>query len=191
MKIAPVRVVDTREVAEKTFEVFHKRPMSEEIPVADRWPARMQEVGIGQAELYRSNKWKKDLRKYEEYKHIVEASRSLYVEPGWLREWGNPKRQLSVIGPMVTCEGPMPQYITRLGPLLGLQVRLYREGPDGEPYVPGGDENLYEIVASRAYLAAGHYPGTGEVFLVVYDAGGIRALLTGDELDVREEGIVG
>jgi hypothetical protein len=188
-----VRVVDTKAGAQKTFKVFHDRTHRKELPFEFGWPASMQEVGEGKAEMYRSNKWQKNLQQYEEYKHVVEGTRTVYMEPGFLREWGNPRKAIELCGPMVAFEEPMPKHFARLGPLLGLQVRLYR-CDDGEPYLPDGDGedgNLYEITVARAYLGGAEHPSTGERFLFVYDARGVHIVLTGGELGIEKDGIVG
>ncbi len=191
--MARMRVVDTRADAEKTFRVFHDRNPRREIPFDFGWPTEMQEVGQGKAEMYRSNKWKKDLQEYEEYKHVVEGTRTVYMVPGFLREWGDPRRSIDLCGPIVSFEEPMPKHFARLGPLLGLQVRLYR-CDDGEPYLPtgdGADGNLYEITVARAYLGGAEHPETREKFLFVYDARGVHIVLTGGELGIEKDGIVG
>ena len=188
-----VRVVDTKAEAEKTFKVFHDRRFRQEIPMTFGWPAEMQEVGEGKAEMYRSNKWQKNLADYDEYKHVVEGTRTVYMVLGFLREWGNPRRSIELCGPMVSFEEPMPKHFARLGPLLGLQVHLYR-CDDEEHYLPkgdGADGNLFEITVARAYLGGAAHPQTGEKFLFVYDARGVHVVLTGGELGIEEDGVVG
>ena len=143
--------------------------------------------------MYRSNKWKKDLREYDEYKHVVEGTRTVYMVPGFLRKWRSSRQEIDVCGPMVTFEEPMPQHFTRLGPLLGLQVRLFACG-DGEPTVvkgDGEDGRLYEVTMARAFLGGAEHPETKEKFLFVYDARGVYVLLTGGELGIEKDGIVG
>lgn len=184
------RIVDTKDVAEKTYRTFYKRGSSYEVEVANQWPSRLQEVGAGKAELYRSNKWQKNLKEYEDYKHVVEGSRTLYVVPGWLVHYGQPSKKLDVCGPYVTLEGPLPRHITRLGPLLGLQVHLFQEGAAGEPRLEP-DQGYYEIAVAHASLAAAKHPKTGDTFLAIYDRHGIHAVLVGGELGITADGIVG
>jgi len=181
-----VRVVDTKEDARKRFETFYDRKSKRTIERSFTWPKEFQEIGIGRAELYDSNKWKRDLREYESYKHIVESNRAVYVEPGWLRSYGSPREKIEVYGPMCTPEEPMPKHYTRLGDLLGVQVQLY----DEDLRIRKGCR-IYEVRASRAELGAATHPVTGEIMLLVADREGVHMLLTGSGLDVERDGIVG
>jgi hypothetical protein len=186
-----VQVVDTRSNAERSFEVFHDRRPRKATEMPFGWPRRMQEIGVGGAELYRSNKWMKNLRDYEDYKHVAEGSRTVYATPGFLREWGRASQPLTVVGPTVSFQEPMPKHFTRLGPLLGIQIRLYEEAEDGKLRVPRGDEGLYEVTVARAYLGGAKHPETGETFLFVYDARGVHMILTGGSLRIEKDGIAG
>ena len=189
-----LRVVDTKENAKETFRTFHERGSSRSLKFNFGWPTAMQEVGEGRAEMYRSNKWQKDRKEYEEYKHVVEGTRTVYMVPDYLKKWRSARHPIVVCGPMVTFEEPMPQHFTRLGPLLGLQVRLFGCGDNGEPTIVsgGGEEGrLYEITQARAFLGGAEHPETKEKFLFIYDARGVYVLLTGGELGIEKDGIVG
>ncbi len=183
-----VRVVDTSEQAEKTFRTFMARDHRRHTPMRFSWPKQMQEVGVGKATMYRSNKWKRDPKEYEDYKHIAEAEQAVYVTPGFLRDWHNPRHKLDVHGPLVALKEPMPKHFAVLAPLLGVQLRL--SGPDGQPV--RGDDGLFEVVVKHGMLGAAVHPETEEPFLFVYTAaGGVHMLLTGKELDIEKDGIVG
>jgi hypothetical protein len=183
-----VRVVDTSQQAEKTFRTFMARDPERRTPMRFSWPKQMQEVGVGQAVMYRSNKWKRNRQEYEDYKHIAEAEQAVYVTPGFLRDWTNPRRKIEVHGPLVTLEEPMPKHFAVLAPLLGVQLRL--SGPDGQPMA--GDAGLFEVTVKHGMLGAAVHPVTDEPFLFVYtNAGGVHMLLTGKELDIEKDGIVG
>lgn len=185
------RVIDTRETAVSVFRTFHDREPEKEIQFPFDWPASLQEIGQGKAELYTSNKWQKNRRDYEDYKHVVEGSRVVCAEPDFLRDWGG-KSRLPVCGPMMAPIMPMPLYFSVLGKLLGIQVRLYRLGPNGEPELPTGDDGCYEIHVPRGMLGAAKHPATGEPFLLVYTKkGGVHMILTGNRLDIEKDGIVG
>lgn len=186
-----LRVVDTRPQAAKTFETFYSRPPAKEIEFSFGWPSRMQEIGVGGAEMYRSNKWQKNLRDHEDYKHVAEGSRTVYAEPGFLREWGSPSRKIEVVGPTVKFEEPMPKYFTQLGPLLGVQVRLYGDDGDGGVILRKGDEGLFEVSVARAWLGAAKHPKTNETFLFVYTPEGVHMILTGGSLTIGKDGIAG
>jgi hypothetical protein len=183
------RVVENYEQAEKTYEVFYDRPHNRQIDLGFSWPKRMQEIGHGTAELYRSNKWKKNHRDFDEYKHVVEGSRTMLVTPGFIRDWKHPSRQLPVAGPTVELLGPLPKHVTRLGHLLGLQCRLYERMDGDEPVF--GKNGWYEMRVAHAYLAAATHPETKEIFLCVYNADGVHVLLTGGQLTIEKDGIAG
>jgi hypothetical protein len=186
-----VRVIETKDVATKTFETFYDRPSKREIPLEFGWPKELQEVGVGKAEMYTSNKWKKSRSDFEDYKHVAEGLRTVYAEPGFLRVGAHPARMMPVYGPMASFEEPMPKHFARLGPLLGVQVRLYDRDDKGELYVPGGDDRVYEVEIARAWLGSARHPGTKETFLFVYTPDGVHMILTGDKLSIEKDGIAG
>jgi hypothetical protein len=186
-----VRVVETKDVAQKTFRTFYDRPSERELPLEFGWPGSLQEVGIGQAEMYSSNKWMKNRAAFDDYKHVAEGMRTVYVEPGFLRVDRQPGKPIPVVGPMVSFEEPMPQHFARLGPLLGVQLRLYERDERGELQIPKGDSRLYEVHISRAMLGAADHPKTKETFLFVYTSDGVHMILTGDRLSIEKDGIAG
>jgi len=189
-----MRVVHTRNEAEKMFRTFYDRQPRRATELPFGWPTEMQEIGEGKAEIYRSNKWKKNLSEFDDYKHVVESTRTVYATPGFLREWGSPHREIPVVGPMVTFEEPMPKEFTRLAPLLGVQMRLYAEDENGDIYLPKGSGEkggLYEVTVARAYLGGARHPETKETFLFVYDGRGVHIILTGKNLTVEKDGIAG
>lgn len=187
-----VRVVDTSGDAEKMIKTFMDRPHKRHVPMSFSWPKQLQEVGVGKAVMYRSNKWKKNLDDYEDYKHIAEASQTIYVEPGFLREWSNPRKKIPVTGPMVKTNPPMPKHFAALAPLLGVQVHLFEENPDGEIVLPKKSDEFYEVTIARGMIGGAKHPETDEPFLFVYTPNGsVHMLLTGSELDVEKDGIVG
>lgn len=186
-----VRVIDTKDAAEKTFRTFYDRPSEREFELTFGWPKKLQEVGVGRAEMYSSNKWMKNRSEYDDYKHVAEGMRTVYCEPGFLREDGHPSRKIEVHGPMAEFEEPMPKHFARLGPLLGVQIRLYEEGKDGELILPSGDRGLYEVKIARAILGSAIHPETRETFLFVYTPERVHMILTGDKLSIEKDGIAG
>lgn len=187
----PVRVVETKDTAKKTFQTFYDRPNRRELPLEFGWPKELQEVGVGRAEMYSSNKWMKNLSEFDDYKHVAEGMRTVYSEPGFLRVGEHPSRPMPVYGPMFAFEPPMPKHFARLGTLLGVQLRLYARGEDGELYVPAGDDRMFEVTIARAMLGAAKHPTTNEVFLFVYTPDGVHMILTGDRLTIEKDGIAG
>lgn len=185
------RVVDTRKQAEEMFSTFHARNPQREVKFPWTWPTRMQEVGVGESEMYRSNKWKKNLKEYEDYKHVAEGPRLTYCTEGFLREWGRPRKRLKVEGEWVELEGPMPKHFTILAPLLGVQLRLFERKPSGELYLPS-EGSVYEVRMDRAMLGGAKHPETGEVFVFVYTKSeGVHMMMTGNELNIGKDGLEG
>lgn len=183
-----MRVVPTEYQAAETLRTFHDREPRRHTDLHFSWPKTMHEVGIGRAELYRSNKWKANPRDFEEYKHVVEGDRTLLVTPGFIRDYWTPTRKIPTVGPTVELLGPFPGHITVLGPLLGLQMQLYDEVDEqGEPH----GRRPFEMRIAHATLAAGKHPETREVFLCVYDRHGVHVLLTGSTLSIEKDGIAG
>lgn len=185
------RVVDTRKQAVDMFKTFHSRSPSREVPVTWTWPRRMLEAGVGQAEMYTSNKWQDNLREFEDYKHIAEGKRMTYVRPGWMRVWGNPHRRVPLVGDTVEFDQPMPKHFCILAKLIGIQLRLFEQAQDGDVYLPKNGD-VYEVRLSRGMLGGAEHPETGEKFLFVYTRqGGIGMIITGNDLDITHDGIVG
>ena len=186
-----MRVTENRDTAVKLFETFTARGMKKEQAMPFTWPTRVRRVGTAVAELYRSNKWKSDLKDFEDYKHIAESHHNCFVVPGFLREKGNSSRGLPVHGPTVNVseliQSPAPQYFAVLAPLLGIQLHL--DGPDGSPM--DEEDGLYEVSVAHAHLGATRTVRGGHAFLFVYTQAGVHMIITGDELDVTADGITG
>jgi len=177
---------DDETIARKMFEDFHDKPSRRRVKFDFGWPRTLQEVGKAQAQMYRSNKWKKDPKEYEDYKHIAEGPQNCYIVPGFLRDLHN--KPLKTYGDTYDFPPPMPTHVTILAPLIGIQVKLYDESGK----LPKGDKNLYEIVVSHGMLAGARFPDNDETFLLVYTKlGGVHMIITGTELDVEKDGIVG
>lgn len=186
-----LQVVDTKDQAVGMYRTFMARNPTREVEMPWTWPTEMQEVGVGQAEMYRSNKWKKDLENWEDYKHVAESPRLTYCRPGFLRDWNNPRKHLEVVGPMVKFDEPMPRHFTILAPLLGVQLHLFDENEKGDIYLPK-DENIYEVRMDRGMLGGAIHPKSKEPFLFVYtEKGGVHMLITGNRLQIKRDGIVG
>lgn len=181
------RLVDTHESAKDMFETFHAKGSRRQVKFGFNWPRQMQEVGRAVAQLYRSNKWKMNPREFEDYKHIAEAPQRLYVVPGFLQdaEQGGP---LKVYGPKVSLDGEMPKHFSILATLIGVQARLYDQGGK----LPRGESGLFEIVVKHGMLGGARFPDNDEPFLFVYTKqGGVHMMITGTQLDIEKDGIVG
>jgi len=182
-----VELVDTQSGAQEMFQTFHARPSKRKVSMDFGWPDRVQRIGSAQAQMYRSNKWKMNPSDFEDYKHIAEAPQTCYAVPGFLRDFSSGEA-LKTYGPEMDIEGPMPQHFTVLAPLIGIQLRLN----DKSGRIPRGDKNLYEVRVDRGFLGGATCVQTGATFLLVYSkSGGVGMIITGDELDIEKDGIVG
>lgn len=181
-----MKVVDTEPHARRMFETFHDKPSRRRVKFDFGWPKTFQEIGTAQAQIYRSNKWKKDPREYEDYKHIAEGPQTCYVVPGFLRDFET-NEPVKTYGELVTIDEKMPEHIAILGTLKGIQVQLYdKHGKLVE------DENYVEIDVPHGMLGGANFPETDQPFLVIYTKqGGVHMIIVGEELDIEKDGIVG
>lgn len=172
------RIVDTHDVAKQIRETFYAKKVRREIPLPCKWPSRARYIGQGRAVMYQSDKWGGP---DQPWKHIAESEQEVYLTSQTLNSLYDADGNAFSFGPDAEwCEvnGPMPRHMAVLAPSLGLQVTLVT----GE---------LREISIPGTYWGATKHPDTGETYLVWYDANAIYALITGEELDVTEDGIVG
>lgn len=176
-----VKVIDTKDSATKMRENFTRERARREQKMPFGWPPQMQEIGSGKAIMYRSNKWQPSPTEFEDYKHVAEADQRVYVVPGFLRDYNDPRERWRVEGPMVEFREPMPKHFTKLAPLLGVQLHL-----DGYK-----DEGYVEVKVARAWVGAAKHPVTKETMVFVFTNEGVHILFTGPELDVERDGIVG
>lgn len=185
---------DARSAAVAIREKFIDAPATTEETMRWKWPREMQEIGRWQASdgavMYASNKWQKNPLNVIDYKHVAEGPQRLLVVPGFLRQHHQPNRRLRVYGPTIELNRPMPDAFAVLAPILGVQAQLYDAGSDEAPET--SDQSFYNIEIGNAMLGAAKHPETGRTFLFVYtESEGPLCVITGDELDVEKDGIVG
>jgi hypothetical protein len=84
----------------------------------------------------------------------------------------------------------MPRHFAQLAPLLGLQAQLYT-GMKGGDGVLTRNSGFCQIEMAHGFLGGAKDPETEEAFLLVYTKDGVCAIITGDSLDIRKEGITG
>jgi len=179
------------EAARKMREKFYDKEPKHVETVRWKWPSRMREVGECVAVMYTSDKWHES-GNYEDYKHVAEGPQTIYVVDGFLRDADadpSGRKKLSVCGPMVDLNGPMPDAFAVLAPILGVQVRLYEETDDRELVLT--DDGLRQVDIAGAKLGGARHPRTGEAFLIIYDSRRVLAIIVGEKLDVERDGIVG
>lgn len=182
-----MKLVNTEKSAFRMFETFHDRPHKRQHKFSFGWPKTMQEIGRAEAQMYRSNKWKSNPKEFEDYKHIAEGPQYCYAVPGFLLDYQT-SEPLKVYGPKISLDDQMPEHVTILAPLIGVQVQLY----DSRGRLPAEDKNLFEVVVPKGMLAGSRFPDTDEAFLVVYTREeGVHMIIVGDKLDIEKDGIVG
>ena len=155
------------------------------------WPAELSHIGRCLAVMYSSDKWKSE-KDFEDYKHIAEAPQEFLVAPDVdIRIMGRSGRK-KLDGINVSMIEPMPSDIADLAPLLGVQVQLFSSVKGKRGKLGRSQEDLFELAPSRAILGGARHPKTGAAFLVIYNASrGPIALITGSDLDVEKDGVVG
>lgn len=184
------RIVDAHESAAELRQTFMDRPGKRVSTYDWQWPDTLLEVGVCLAVMYSSDKWHKP-RDYTDYKHVAEGPQVLYTRPGFIVDSAG--QPLDVPGREVDITGDLPDTIALLAPILGIQCQLYQPSSSRKGYyLPNGDEGLTELVISRAKLGAVRDRQSGSVYLVVYtEREGVLCLISGTELDVTKDGIVG
>jgi hypothetical protein len=196
------RVVDTRNTAKEIRETFQDRDVKRTDRMPWTWPDEMQVIGRCLGVIYSSDKWKES-RDYEDYKHVSEAPQLLLATPDFLIDWST-DQPIPTAGPFVELPQPMPQHTAKLARFLGVQFRLYESVSDkGKGRL--SDEKM-EMRLGRAHLGAARVPDSeavqfptgvglepGDPFLFVFtpDKQGVHCIITGRELDIEADGIVG
>lgn len=190
-----VRVVDASEIydaAIKQRKIFHGSVAGKRTRLDAPWPDELVHIGKCVASIYWSNK-SLNGGKWEIYKHIAEGGQDLFINPGTTTLIDRAGKEIEFRcddvpasgrdGIVFGCEvyeidSRLPRYITALAEDRGIQAVLH-------------DGSYYEIRLPKAVWGSGIHPDTGETFLVLYSKEGIHFLVTGDELDITSDGIVG
>ena len=190
-----VRIVDTLELAKNTRRTFTKKEPKELREYPWTWPTQLQHVGDSLAVAYASDKWKDD-GDYELYKHLAESRNRALCVPGFLAPLGS-QDKYPVYGPMVDFTGvTMGKHIALLGYFEEADLQLHVGEHDGHAYLGDKNEGVVRVMVKHALLGGGVMDGD-RPFLVVYseprdnDPGGVHMIITGDELDIEADGIVG
>jgi hypothetical protein len=198
------RIYDANELARDMRKTFTAREVekSEVVDIGPWPPKALQHVGESLAVAYASDKWKErdasGRRDIELYKHIAESRNQAYVKPGIFVDYFNPGTAVDMIGPRVSfADVPMPQHFAILGGFEEIDLRLHVAGTNERPRFGRGDEGVVQVSISGARLGASKFlwseeAGDDQPFLFVFTkADGVLILITGDELDVERDGIVG
>jgi hypothetical protein len=166
------------------------------------WPAELQVVGKCLSVTYSSDKWQKT-REWEDYKHVAEAPQYLLVRPGFLVDWET-DATLDTVGPLAALPDPMPRHFAKLAKFIGIQCCLFGSMRGGRGQLSRAAKDLLEFRVAKAHLGGGYVPDEcnypkgiglepGAPFLFVYtlEKDGISCIVTGRDLDIEKDGIVG
>jgi len=197
----PLPVRDTFEAAKKHREDFFGAPIEREEQLGFAWPRFVRYLGRTNSEIYLSNKKLADWR-MTPFKHICEADQYLFVNPDTTLFVNDDGQSVDVVeskrrlrppklddGHLVrlyacsyeiqgSAEKTMPRHVAKLAKNHGVQW-IASNGRYFEAHIP------------NSFLAAAEHPVTHETMLIVYSKEGIHFLITGPELDVTKDGIVG
>lgn len=199
------RVYDAYDIAKDMRETFADRPV-ERIESHDfDWPVAMQNVGDSLSVAYASDKWQpKDARgrrEVELYKHLAESRNQALAAPGVLFDHDDPNEPWPVRGPMVRLSDvPMPRHFAVLGLFEEINLMLYGAGSDKRPrFRSNPDDDIVHVRVRHAYLGGSKIlwsredqGAEDEPFIFVYTKeAGVMFVVTGDELDIERDGIVG
>jgi hypothetical protein len=192
-----IDVADTYDSAKQTREIFQGKPVRKVDRKPFSWPHFVRYLGRTNAENYFSDKMLSG-GKWEFYKHIAEGPQYLFINDeitSMVNDEGDhivvreasrgmrPNRRSSSIprefqARSFEITGTMPAHLADLAPSKGVQW-------------VAPNRRYYEARIPHSMLAAAKHPHTGETILVVYSREGMHFLITGPELDVTKDGIVG
>jgi hypothetical protein len=196
-RVAVVSTKNVFESAKRQREVFYGKPARNPHELSFEWPRFWMHLGQTNAEIYFSNKMLNG-GKWELYKHVAEAPQNLFVNAA-ITQLVNDRAQAVVFregngrarsvrhaagapvefsGRSYELTGPMPKFVSDLAEFKGVQVLAT-------------DGRYYEMRLPKATWASGKRPDTGETFLLVYSDEGVHFLVTGSEIDIKKDGIVG
>lgn len=199
-----MRVYDAKELAQNTAQRFNDRPWEYKQNLPFSWPKNLRNVGDSLAVAYASDKWKpkknSGSREVELYKHLAESRNRAFVKPGLLYDYHSPSKSWPVIGPTMSFEDcPMPKHFAILGLFEEVDLQLYTAGSNADPeFSDDEDEGIVKITVRHGMLGGGYFmwsaidEGDDEPFLFVYTkTSGVCMILTGEDLDIQKDGIVG
>ena len=201
-----VRVFEAEDIAKNIATTFKDRPVESEEVLDFDWPDVIQEVGESLGVAYDSDKWKpkgaNGKRDSEVYKHIAESRNRIYAEPSLIRPGQDIGLDLKPIGPKISLKRAsesgdivMPESFAVLGRFMEANVVLHTSGTDQKPVRDSrGNKGVVTFSVKHGMLGASKMRrGTKlQPFLFVYRRDfGVYFIITGDDLDIEKDGIVG
>ena len=201
-----IKVFEANEIAKDIAETFKDRPVEREERLGFDWPDKLQMVGESLGVAYDSDKWKPrgadGVRRSELYKHIAESPNRIYADPSLIKLEGVGGKGGRTIGPRISLkqmskrgELVMPEHFAILGRFMECNCVLHVAGTDNEPVSSEkSDDGCVTLTVRHGMLGASKFRRGNKYqpFLFVYHpTDGVYFLITGDELDIEKDGIVG
>jgi hypothetical protein len=197
------RVVDAYDKSAKMRKAFQDRDVRQREKMSFSWPSTMQLIGKCESVIYTSNKWQTD-GSFNDYKHIAEGPQKLMVAKGGIGDWTTDET-IDVVGPWLHLPSVMPREFAKLAKFQGIQFRLYDSFSRGKGRLSRSPDDLMELRVDRGFLGGAFVPDEddmeypvganlepGSPFLFVYTlSDGVHCIITGSQLAVERDGIVG
>ena len=194
---APIPDHPVNGLTRKMRETFQDAPSRNAYALDAEWPECFHELGQGRSVSYTSNKWKDDPGEFEDFKHVAESRNITYASDLLLSLTGLKRTADGDRWPMRVPNGELPPTLAELAPCLFLEVRLIHST---EPRMRL-EKQATVIPLKQSMLYGGYFRPEGGSwkrrgdlvpFLTVIQKGrGVLAFITGTDLDVSEDGIVG
>lgn len=183
--------------AKKMRETFFDKEVSTGYQLNFAWPDRFHQLGQGRSVAYTSNKWKGNERDWEDFKHVAESPNQVYATDLFLRLSGMKKTKSGDPWPLFRPVVEMPQTVAELAPCLFSEMRLI-EATDPRIRL---EKDAVRVPTKDTILYGGYARGPGgswnkrgdlvAFISVIHPKQGVLLLITGRDLDVEKDGIVG
>jgi hypothetical protein len=191
--------------ARKMRETFQDDDSHTDYRINATWPTHLYELGQGRSVAYTSNKWKDKPTQFEDYKHVAESPNVTYVTERFLKDARRSQKLRPNGGgeyPEVVPGYEYPTTIAELAPFVFLEVRPIVSWEEGKPRRRVELASHAIQIGMPGCIVYGCYakkPGGSwtnkrdlKPFLaVIHKTGGVYAVITGRDLDVKKDGIVG
>jgi hypothetical protein len=191
--------------ARKMRETFQDDDSHTDYRINATWPTHLYELGQGRSVAYTSNKWKDKPTQFEDYKHVAESPNVTYVTERFLKDARRSQKLRPNGGgeyPEVVPGYEYPTTIAELAPFVFLEVRPIVSWEEGKPKrrvelashaiqigMPGCI--VYGCYAKKPGGVWTNRRDLKPFLAVIHKTGGVYAIITGRDLDVKKDGIVG
>jgi hypothetical protein len=192
-----VKVYNAEDIARNLTETFKARPVQDINDYKFSWPSKLRYVGDSHAIAYDSDKWTGNS---ELYKHLAESRNRAFVREGFLKHFDSPNKPWPTIGPVIDfTKFPMPRHFAELALFVEIDLQLHTAGSDERPSFGKKNSGFVKVTVAHGLLGGGKILWSrrgnrerDQPFLFVYtEYDGVQVVITGDELDIESDGIVG